>query len=56
MAKKKSGASKSARKIKPFDDMDTNEAMGKMIEKRTKELIDKIKLDEFLNDPQSPRA
>ena len=52
----KSGASKGAKKIRPFDDINTNEARGKAIDKILKEIEDDIKRDQFFNNPQSPRA
>ena len=56
MAKKKSGASKGAKKVRPFDDMNTDDARGKAIDKILKEIENDIKKDQFFNDPQSPRA
>ena len=56
MAKKQSGASKGAKKVRPFDDMNTDDARGKAIDKILKEIENDIKKDQFFNDPQSPRA
>ena len=52
----KSGASKGAKKIRPFDDLNTDEARGKAIDKILKQIDDDIKRDQFFNNPQSPRA
>ena len=56
MAKKKSGASKGAKKIRPFDDLNTNDARGKGIDEMLKEIEDRIKTRQFFEDPQSPRT
>ena len=55
-----SNASKGAKEIKPFDQLNTNDAKSKTIDELMKmfeaEEIKRRRRDQFFNNPQSPRA
>ena len=60
MAKKKSdkahGYKRKTINIKPFDDMNTDDARGKAVDRILKEIESNMKKREFFENPQSPRA